>query len=230
MSARPVVTAGNVLFSLKIFLAAMLAYYIAIRFDLPRPFWAVATVYIVAHPLSGAITSKSLYRLLGTLIGGAATIVMVPNLVNEPILLSAAMMPGCRDARSSAFSIARLAAMCRFLPDIRYCLRGCHWSRRRRTRSTRSSPASRRLGLRSCAPRSSATLFFRFMSEQSSWGGSMLGLQERKRSLRQPQLPSRMKPEAERNDTPWRQTRQTCGHSQPTCNMTDRGTAMPLRW
>lgn len=92
MSARPVVTTANVLFSLKTFLAAMLAYYIAVRFDLPRPFWAVATVYIVAHPLSGAISSKSLYRLLGTLMGGAATVILVPNLVNAPILLSAAII------------------------------------------------------------------------------------------------------------------------------------------
>jgi len=92
MSIRPIVNAGNVLFSLKTFLAAMLAYYIAVRFDLPRPFWAVATVYIVAHPLSGAISSKSVYRLLGTLIGGAVTIILVPNLVNEPILLSAAII------------------------------------------------------------------------------------------------------------------------------------------
>ncbi|MBO1040965.1 FUSC family protein [Brucella pituitosa] len=92
MSARPVVTTGTVVFSLKTFLAAMLAYYIAVNFDLPRPFWAVATVYIVAHPLSGAISSKSVYRLLGTLIGGGATIIMVPNLVNEPILLSAAIV------------------------------------------------------------------------------------------------------------------------------------------
>lgn len=92
MSAQPIVTTGNVLFSLKTFLAAMLAYYIAVRFDLPRPFWAVATVYIVAHPLSGAISSKSLYRMVGTVIGGAATLILVPNLVNEPILLSAAVI------------------------------------------------------------------------------------------------------------------------------------------
>lgn len=92
MNDRSVVTTGNVIFSLKTFLAAMLAYFIAIRFDLPRPFWAVATVYIVAHPLSGAISSKSRYRLLGTLIGGGASIVLVPNLVNEPILLSAAII------------------------------------------------------------------------------------------------------------------------------------------
>ncbi|NLS18597.1 FUSC family protein [Rhizobium sp. P40RR-XXII] len=92
MSVRAVITADNVVFSLKTFFAAMLAYYIAVRFDLSRPFWAVATVYIVAHPLSGAISSKSVYRLLGTLIGGAATVVLVPNLVNDPILLSAAII------------------------------------------------------------------------------------------------------------------------------------------
>ncbi len=92
MSGRPIVTSGNVIFSLKTFLAAMLAYLIALSFDLNRPYWAVATVYIVAHPLSGAISSKSVYRLLGTLIGGSATIVMVPNLVNEPILLSGAII------------------------------------------------------------------------------------------------------------------------------------------
>lgn len=92
MSTQPVLTTGVVIFSLKTFLASMFAYFVAINFDLPRPFWAVATVYIVAHPLSGAVSSKSIYRLLGTLIGGGATIIMVPNLVNEPILLSAAII------------------------------------------------------------------------------------------------------------------------------------------
>jgi len=76
MNGRSLVTTTNVIFSIKTFLAAMLAYFIAIRFGLPRPFWAVATVYIVAHPLSGAIPSKSVYRLIGTMIGGIATMVM----------------------------------------------------------------------------------------------------------------------------------------------------------
>lgn len=92
MSNRPVVTTQAVVFSLKTFLSAMLAYFVAISFDLPKPFWAVATVYIVANPLSGAISSKSAYRLLGTIIGAGATIVLIPNLVNEPILLSAAII------------------------------------------------------------------------------------------------------------------------------------------
>ncbi|NLS00833.1 FUSC family protein [Rhizobium sp. P38BS-XIX] len=92
MSNRPIVTTQVVVFSLKTFLSAMLAYFVAISFDLPRPFWAVATVYIVANPLSGAIASKSAYRLLGTIIGAAAAVVLIPNLVNEPILLSAAII------------------------------------------------------------------------------------------------------------------------------------------
>lgn len=39
-------------------LAAMLAYLVAINFDLPRPFWAVATIYVMANPLSGTRSFK----------------------------------------------------------------------------------------------------------------------------------------------------------------------------
>lgn len=128
MSSRPVVTSGNVVFSLKSFLAAMLAYFVAISFDLNRPSWAVATVYIVAHPLSGAISSKSVYRLLGTVIGGGATILMVPNLVNEPILLSGAIIvwvSGCtfvslldRTPRSYVFLLAGYTVLLAGLPLV----------------------------------------------------------------------------------------------------------------
>ncbi|MQT11858.1 FUSC family protein [Segnochrobactrum spirostomi] len=79
------------LFSVKAFAGAMLALYIALRLDLPRPAWAMGTAYIVAHPLSGAVSSKAVYRVLGTLLGAAAAIVLVPNLANAPEVLSLAM-------------------------------------------------------------------------------------------------------------------------------------------
>ncbi|MBN9116049.1 MAG: FUSC family protein, partial [Pandoraea sp.] len=41
------------IFSIKAFLASMLALYIALALGLPRPYWAMATVYIVSHPLTG---------------------------------------------------------------------------------------------------------------------------------------------------------------------------------
>lgn len=84
-------TAGEMLFSVKTFIGAMLALYIAFSIDLPRPYWAMATAYIVAQPLSGALRSKALYRVLGTMLGAVATVVLVPNLVNAPELLSLAM-------------------------------------------------------------------------------------------------------------------------------------------
>jgi uncharacterized membrane protein YccC len=50
------------IFSAKTFLAAMLALYIALKWELPRPYWSMATVYIVSNPFVGATTSKARYR------------------------------------------------------------------------------------------------------------------------------------------------------------------------
>ena len=85
------VDAGAVLFSVKCFVAAMLAYYIALRIGLTRPFWAVTTSYIVAQPLAGAVLSKALFRLMGTLLGATAAVALVPTFVNEPAVLSLAL-------------------------------------------------------------------------------------------------------------------------------------------
>jgi uncharacterized membrane protein YccC len=78
-------------FALRTFAAAMLAFSIALWLDMPRPYWAMASVYITSNPLTGATGSKAVYRMLGTLIGAAGTILLVPNLVNAPELLSLAI-------------------------------------------------------------------------------------------------------------------------------------------
>jgi uncharacterized membrane protein YccC len=78
-------------FALRTFAAAMLALSIALWLDMPRPYWAMASVYITSNPLTGATWSKAVYRMLGTLVGTAATIALVPNLVNAPELLSLAI-------------------------------------------------------------------------------------------------------------------------------------------
>jgi uncharacterized membrane protein YccC len=78
-------------FALRTFAVAMLALSIALWLDMPRPYWAMASVYITSNPLTGATRSKAVYRMLGTLIGAAATIALVPNLVDAPELLSLAI-------------------------------------------------------------------------------------------------------------------------------------------
>lgn len=79
------------LFSVKCLIAAALAYYIALRIGLTRPYWAVTTSYIVAQPLAGAVLSKAVFRVAGTILGATAAVVLVPWLVNAPELLSLAL-------------------------------------------------------------------------------------------------------------------------------------------
>ena len=81
----------ELLFALKTFVGAMAALYLALWLGLENPYWSMATAYIVAQPLTGAMRSKALFRFIGTAVGGVAAVVMVPNLVNAPVLLSLAM-------------------------------------------------------------------------------------------------------------------------------------------
>jgi uncharacterized membrane protein YccC len=79
---------ADIIFSVKTFIAGMMALLIGFAMDLPRPYWALATVYIASQPLAGATRSKALFRVIGTLVGASASVVLVPNLVNSPELLS----------------------------------------------------------------------------------------------------------------------------------------------
>jgi uncharacterized membrane protein YccC len=78
-------------FAIKTFLGAMAALYLAFWLGLDNPYWSLATAYIVAQPLTGAMRSKAVYRFAGTLIGGVAAVALVPNLVSTPLLLSLAL-------------------------------------------------------------------------------------------------------------------------------------------
>src|SRR5262249_38543744 len=50
------------------------------------------TVYLTSQPISGPMRAKAFYRVIGTLVGGAAMIAIVPNLVNSPELTTAAII------------------------------------------------------------------------------------------------------------------------------------------
>ncbi|MFT3731948.1 MAG: FUSC family protein [Hyphomicrobium sp.] len=79
------------IFSLKTMTAALLALLISLWIPLSNPYWSVATVYIASNPLSGATRSKAVFRVIGTLLGASAAVVMVPNLSNAPVLLVIAL-------------------------------------------------------------------------------------------------------------------------------------------
>ena len=116
------------LFSARSFAAAMLALWLALWLDLPRPYWAVGTVYIVIQPLSGALRAKALARFLGTLAGGAFAVAAVPALVDAPPLLAlvlALWVAGCTigslhdpTPRSYAFRLAGFTAALIAFPSV----------------------------------------------------------------------------------------------------------------
>ncbi|MBX6745868.1 MAG: FUSC family protein [Acetobacteraceae bacterium] len=115
-------------FSAVTFAAAALALYIAFRLDLPRPYWAATTVYIVAQPSSGALLAKALWRFVGTLAGGTFAVLAVPNLVDAPPLLVLAfalwvglcLVASLRDPtpRSYAFMLAGYTAAIIGFPSV----------------------------------------------------------------------------------------------------------------
>lgn len=78
-------------YGVRTFGASMIALYIALLMQLPRPYWAMATVYIVSSPFVGPTSSKALYRAVGTLLGAGGAILLVPPLVQSPLLLSIAI-------------------------------------------------------------------------------------------------------------------------------------------
>jgi uncharacterized membrane protein YccC len=85
------ITGRNLAFVLANTVAVMVALYIAFASDLDRPYWAMFTVFIVAKPITGAVRSKGAFRFLGTVVGAAMALLLVPPLVQAPILLCLAI-------------------------------------------------------------------------------------------------------------------------------------------
>jgi uncharacterized membrane protein YccC len=92
--ARPLIPVDlgwrNVVFSLRTAAAAVMALAICYHLDLGDPQWAPLTVYLLAQPTVGAALSKSLWRTIGTVLGGVAGLGIVEGFAEQPELLIAA--------------------------------------------------------------------------------------------------------------------------------------------
>ena len=77
------------IFATKTFLAGILSLYVAFSLNLAYPIWAIGTVFVIANPYSGMTSSKSLYRVLGTLLGAVVSVIVTPALINTPWLFTA---------------------------------------------------------------------------------------------------------------------------------------------
>ncbi|WP_329741858.1 FUSC family protein [Dyella sp. A6] len=74
------------LFVAKNLFAGLLALWLALRFDLPQPYTAMLTVFVVMRPQSGVVLAKSFYRALGTLAGALATLLLYAVVPQQRVL------------------------------------------------------------------------------------------------------------------------------------------------
>ncbi|MDN5928253.1 MAG: FUSC family protein [Hyphomicrobiales bacterium] len=65
------------IFAVRTMAAGLIALSLAYALKLENPQWAMMTVYIVAQPVAGMALSKGFYRLVGTLIGALAALLLV---------------------------------------------------------------------------------------------------------------------------------------------------------
>lgn len=71
-------SATAVKFAIKTTLAMMLALYVALWFDLERPYWALmSAAFLQVRPMSGMVIEKGICQLGGTFIGAVAGIVIM---------------------------------------------------------------------------------------------------------------------------------------------------------
>ncbi len=70
----------------RVFLSIGIAVFLAFMFQLQSPISAATTVMIVANPTVGAMVSKSLWRIIGTLIGATISVGIMAVFVQSPVL------------------------------------------------------------------------------------------------------------------------------------------------
>jgi len=115
-------------FAIKTLLGGGLALWLAMRWGLEQPAWALMTAFIVAQPMSGMVVQKGLARLAGTLVGTFMSVVFLGLFAQTPWLflitlalwlaLCTAASTQLRSAWAYAFVLAGYTAAIIALPAI----------------------------------------------------------------------------------------------------------------
>ena len=63
-------------FGLRLWVSVCLSLYVAFSLELDNPYWAGTTAALVCQPHLGASLRKGWYRMIGTIVGGIAIVVL----------------------------------------------------------------------------------------------------------------------------------------------------------
>lgn len=80
--------AGQWRYALRNSLAMCLSLWIAFVLNLDEPYWAMTSAAVVSFPTVGGVISKSIGRVIGSLIGAAASLMIAGHCLNDPWLFT----------------------------------------------------------------------------------------------------------------------------------------------
>ncbi|CQQ55009.1 FUSC family protein [Yersinia enterocolitica] len=80
--------AGQWRYALRNSLAMCLSLWIAFALNLDEPYWAMTSAAVVSFPTVGGVISKSIGRVIGSLIGAAASLMIAGHCLNDPWLFT----------------------------------------------------------------------------------------------------------------------------------------------
>ncbi|QUY50403.1 FUSC family protein [Serratia plymuthica] len=81
-------TGGQWRYALRNSLAMCLSLWLAFVLNLDEPYWALTSAAVVSFPTVGGVISKSLGRIIGSLIGAAASVAIAGHCLNDPWLFT----------------------------------------------------------------------------------------------------------------------------------------------
>ena len=86
-AVRKFLAAGDIRYGIKFGLAGMLAVFLSLVVRLQEPTWALFTVYVLMiAQYVGAIAEKSIFRIIGTTVGGVLGYLVTASLEQTPMI------------------------------------------------------------------------------------------------------------------------------------------------
>jgi len=84
-------TASQWRYALRNSIAMCLALWIAFVLELDDPYWAFTSAAVVSFPTVGGVISKSIGRIIGSILGACAAVIIAGHCLNDPWLFSLAI-------------------------------------------------------------------------------------------------------------------------------------------
>jgi uncharacterized membrane protein YccC len=119
---------AGIAYGVRTWIAGMLAFYIAFFCQLESPYWAPVAVWICSLPTPGMTVSKSMYRIVGSILGSFMAVVLIALFPQQPTLFTLALafwVATCtlvsnllRNFRAYAFVLAGYTTAIIALPTI----------------------------------------------------------------------------------------------------------------